>query len=160
MNNIDTMNRIKSRRREIKLTQAQLAQKVGRSLMTIVRWEKGERNPDIAIMPKLAEALNTSVEYLMGLDKHSEPQNLHTQKLQHPDNSDVDLLTTGGITDDKLIIDDKKAHRVYYLPNNEEGRKLFLYVMANGFNGVEPPLVSNTINGNNNTDVKQGVINN
>lgn len=160
MDNITIMNRIKSRRKEIKLTQAQLAQKTGRSLMTIVRWEKGERNPDIAIMPKLAAALNTSVEYLMGLNKHSEAPETHSQERQHHEDSDIDMITTGGMSDDKLIIDDKKAGRVYYFPNNEEGRKLFLYVLANGLNGMEPPLVANTINGNNNTGVKQGVINN
>lgn len=69
MDNTTTANRIKSRRQKLKLTQSQLAQNIGRSLITIVRWEKGERTPNTSIMPQLAEALNTSVAYLMGLDE-------------------------------------------------------------------------------------------
>ena len=59
--------RIREKRKAQKLTQQELAEKVGVSLMTILRWEKGERTPNALIMPQIAEALNTTVEYLMGL---------------------------------------------------------------------------------------------
>ena len=65
--------RIKEKRKEQRLTQQELAEKVGVSLMTVLRWEKGERTPNTSIMNRLAEALNTSVEYLMGLQDRDEP---------------------------------------------------------------------------------------
>ena len=65
-------NRIKDSRKECRLTQQELADKIGVSLMTVLRWEKGERTPNALIMPQIAEALNTSVEYLMGLQSDSE----------------------------------------------------------------------------------------
>ena len=62
-------NRIRERRNVLGITQAELGRKVGVSDVSILRWEKGIRVPNASMMPKLAEALNTSVEYLMGLEK-------------------------------------------------------------------------------------------
>ncbi len=61
--------RIKERRKEQKLTQQELADKIGVSLMTVLRWEKGERTPNTSIMPKLSSALNVSAGYLMGMEE-------------------------------------------------------------------------------------------
>jgi transcriptional regulator with XRE-family HTH domain len=44
-------------RKKAKLTQAQLADKVGVEQPTIGRWEKGERKPDLEDLDKLAVAL-------------------------------------------------------------------------------------------------------
>ena len=64
-------NRIRERRSVLGITQAELGKKVGVSDVSILRWEKGLRVPNASMMPKLAEALNTSVEYLMGLETTS-----------------------------------------------------------------------------------------
>lgn len=61
--------RIKERRKEQKLTQQELADKIGVSLMTVLRWEKGERTPNTSIMPQLSSALNVSAGYLMGMEE-------------------------------------------------------------------------------------------
>ena len=58
-----------------------------------------------------------------------------------------------------FIINDKKTGRVYYLPNNEDGRSIFLSALASGLNGSSIPVLSNTINGDNNSGNKLGVIN-
>ena len=71
MNNGGVSVRIKQKRKEQRLTQQELADKVGVSLMTVLRWEKGERTPNTSIMSRLAESLNTSVEYLMGLQEYA-----------------------------------------------------------------------------------------
>ena len=71
MNDWGVSVRIKQKRKEQRLTQQELADKVGVSLMTVLRWEKGERTPNTSIMNRLAESLNTSVEYLMGLQEYA-----------------------------------------------------------------------------------------
>ncbi len=57
--------RIKSRRNILGLTQKKLGNKVGVSDVTISRWENGERDPKTEELKKLAEALETSTDYLL-----------------------------------------------------------------------------------------------
>jgi len=65
--------RIKKQRKGHGLSQAELAERMSLSLKTIQRWEFGDRSPKADIMPKLAEVLNTTVTYLMGLEDEPEP---------------------------------------------------------------------------------------
>lgn len=57
---------IKKKRTENKLSQIELAEKVGVSPMTIRRWEWGQRLPRADELSRLAAALNTTVSYLTG----------------------------------------------------------------------------------------------
>ena len=75
--------RIKYKRKSAGLTQAELGKKVGVSDVTILRWERGERTPNSSILPNLAEALNTSVEYLMGLTDDTPPEQPLRQLLEN-----------------------------------------------------------------------------
>lgn len=61
--------KIKRQRKANGLNQEELAERLGLSITTIRRWEWGRRAPNAVILPKLAEVLNTSVAYLMGLDE-------------------------------------------------------------------------------------------
>ena len=97
--------RIKLKRKNNGLTQSELGQKVGVSDVTILRWERGERTPNSSMLPKLAEALNTSVEYLMGLDE-SEPQEqpqinlpINSAPENKIPNDDLDLGFWGGVVE-------------------------------------------------------------
>lgn len=54
------------------LTQTELAAKVGITNVTISRYLSGERKPRIEIVTKLAEELNTTVDYLLGSERKSE----------------------------------------------------------------------------------------
>ena len=52
-------DRIRELRKQSKMTQAELAEKVGVSLMTIRRYESGERVPSIALVEDLARVLGS-----------------------------------------------------------------------------------------------------
>ena len=59
--------RLKEKRSEARLTQTELAKKVGVSDRTIQNYELGTRRPqNMEVAQKLAEALNTSVDSLLG----------------------------------------------------------------------------------------------
>lgn len=51
------------------LTQAKLAEMVGRSANTVWRWCSGDNDPDDKMKAKIAEILGVSVSYLMGENK-------------------------------------------------------------------------------------------
>lgn len=65
------MNRLKELRKEKKLTQKELADKINVSKITVLRWENGERQikPDKA--EKLADFFGVSVGYLLGYDDNN-----------------------------------------------------------------------------------------
>jgi transcriptional regulator with XRE-family HTH domain len=58
--------KIKMARILAKMTQAEFAEKIGRSRVTVGRWESGEREPSAGEIVALAALLNTTVSYLMG----------------------------------------------------------------------------------------------
>lgn len=66
MDNIKTGEVISKRRKELGLTQNQLAKSLNISFQAISKWENGTTFPDVAMLPKLAAALNTTVDALLG----------------------------------------------------------------------------------------------
>ena len=61
--------RIHDKREECKLTQAQLAKKLGVSRQTICKWEAGGvKHFDRAYIPKMSEIFHCSPEWLMNVD--------------------------------------------------------------------------------------------
>ena len=65
MNTYVTGTTIKSLRETRKLTQAELAEKIGVSAKTISKWETAKGLPDISLLQPLAQALGISVIELM-----------------------------------------------------------------------------------------------
>ena len=62
--------RIKQRRKELKMSADKLAEKLGKDRSTIYRYEKGDiDNLPLDILEPIAVALNTTPQYLMGWDK-------------------------------------------------------------------------------------------
>lgn len=51
------------------ITQSALATKCGISVRTLIRYENGEREPDVYTAIRLAEALGTTVEELFPLEE-------------------------------------------------------------------------------------------
>ncbi len=60
--------RLKLKRKQLKLTQAKLGKLVGVTDVTIANYENGNREPNIATIQKLASALNTTADYLLCID--------------------------------------------------------------------------------------------
>lgn len=66
MGNLKTGEVIYKRRKELGLTQNQLAKALGISFQAVSKYENGTAYPDIELLPKLAAALNTTVDALLG----------------------------------------------------------------------------------------------
>ena len=62
-------NRIKERRTELGLTQAELAEQVGVTRKTVNTVDNGVFTPSATLGIKLAQALNLSVEQLFSIDR-------------------------------------------------------------------------------------------
>ncbi|MED3932913.1 helix-turn-helix transcriptional regulator [Priestia megaterium] len=101
----DTKNifgeRIKARKEELKLRDEDIANLVGVSRSSVTGWISGHRIPGNKRLTLLADALNTSMEYLTG--KTDNPLPIHgTIKLK-------DMLLNGDIVyDGEVITDDQK----------------------------------------------------
>lgn len=60
-------NRIKELRKELDLSQDELAQKIGVTRQAVNSYEKGKRNPELAALMKLASELSCTTDFLLGL---------------------------------------------------------------------------------------------
>ena len=148
----DIAERIKARRNEIRLKQQELADKVGVSVVTISRWENPNsgRSPNSSKLLKLAEALNTSVEYLLPPEDINKEEKIKDPLLgtEYPPNSlpELGLAYWGSMVDN--------AQRV--AKNGTEQEKAAVLTMLrmaeNAITGDnkkgQPPSVS-AYNGNN-----------
>jgi transcriptional regulator with XRE-family HTH domain len=62
--------RIKQRRKELKMSADELAEKLGKNRSTVFRYEKGDiENLPLDILEPIAEALQTTPQYLMGWEQ-------------------------------------------------------------------------------------------
>lgn len=66
MDHLKTGEVINKRRKELGLTQNQLAKSLHISFQSVSKWENGTAYPDIETLPKLAAALHTTVDALLG----------------------------------------------------------------------------------------------
>lgn len=58
------------------MTRKEMAEKVGVSLSTYTNYEAGNRSPGLEMLPKLAAALNVSVDFLLGYDYSPTDKNI------------------------------------------------------------------------------------
>ncbi|MCL2620434.1 MAG: helix-turn-helix domain-containing protein [Defluviitaleaceae bacterium] len=56
---------IKTRRKELKLTQTHIADELGVSAQAVSKWERGENLPDVGFIPDLAKLLEVSIENIL-----------------------------------------------------------------------------------------------
>lgn len=59
--------RLRCTRIENKMSQTTLASILGVNQRTISNWERGNRSPDFDMLMKIAETLDVSTDYLLGL---------------------------------------------------------------------------------------------
>lgn len=67
--NLKIGENIRLQRREMNITQEDLASRLGVTFQSVSRWENGTTYPDIELIPQLAGIFNVSVDYLIGMDK-------------------------------------------------------------------------------------------
>ncbi|XKE96555.1 XRE family transcriptional regulator (plasmid) [Metaplanococcus flavidus] len=73
---MDIKQRIKEKRQELNLNQAELAKRAGLQAPSISQYENGIRNPSYEALIKLANALNTTTDYLVSGTKTDQPTSL------------------------------------------------------------------------------------
>lgn len=71
--------RIKERRKELRMTQKTLAEKIGCAEITIRQYEGGTRSPSYAARELLAQALGVDAEYLTGESKYKNNDELQAE---------------------------------------------------------------------------------
>lgn len=59
------MNSIRRKRQEVKLTQAELGEKVGVNQNTVTQWESGARKPNIIMLKRIAAVLHCTTDELL-----------------------------------------------------------------------------------------------
>lgn len=88
-----TMNRLKELRKEKKLTQEELAQDIGVSKITILRWENGERQIKPEKAQQLADYFGVSVGYLLGYEEAKTLENILKDAEEYLEMTEDDLLS-------------------------------------------------------------------
>lgn len=63
---MELAERLKTLRKQVKLTQAQIAEKLNISQQAYASWERGAKKPTQENLVKIAQILNVSVDYLVG----------------------------------------------------------------------------------------------
>lgn len=99
--------RMAALRKERKMTQDELAKLLSTSISVIGRYERNEVKPTIEIATQLAEALEVSLDYLVGstdvlLEKNIVNRVLDIQKLKENDKQHVFALLDAFIKQTKL----------------------------------------------------------
>lgn len=60
-------DKLKALRKSKKLTQAELASKIGVSKWAVTSYEQGRTSPSIEVLIKICETLDTSSDYMLGI---------------------------------------------------------------------------------------------
>ncbi len=91
------MNRIKELRVSMKLTQKDIAEKIGFNQTVVGKYERNELEPNIATLKKLSEIFECSVDYIIG---HSDDFGNITIK---------ESSTPSLISEEQLLLNDFRA---------------------------------------------------
>ncbi|MGT2714472.1 helix-turn-helix domain-containing protein [Streptococcus pluranimalium] len=74
--------RLKSLRKEAKLTQKDIAEKFGFSQPAYQQWESGKKKPSAETLDKFASFFNVSTDYLLGNTEIKNPNELDIEKVK------------------------------------------------------------------------------
>ena len=104
--------RLKTLRKQVKLTQAQIAEKLDISQQAYASWERGAKKPTQENLVKIAKLFNVSVDTLVSNDKTDDI-----------DLSEVELLFR--TTSDGMSNEEKEVFKQELLQFMKEREKLF-----------------------------------
>lgn len=117
--------RIKAKRKELGLTQAELGEKLNITDRAVSKWEQGEGNPDMSIIASLATILGVSLDYLIIGKEPEEKIIIKSPKdilMENDDPSYLDKVTDLTINDIyknrlvnvfKYLLDNKKVSNYF-----------------------------------------------
>ena len=88
-----TGQQIKAARQKAGMTQAQLAEKLGIPYQSIGQWERDARNPKLDTLKRIADALNITIQELIGVPRWVDEKNIW----EMPDVSDQGRRATDEI---------------------------------------------------------------
>lgn len=119
---------IQEARKKAKLTQKELAEKVGIATITVQQYERGVRTPKIETLQKIAQALNIDVGVLYGVEVNkSNPQYLNrlygkisevAEKYGRPEEEVVNWINRCLSMSDKYDMSEAVANRLEFLSGN------------------------------------------
>ena len=78
------MNRIAQLRKQLRLTQADLAEKLGVGVSTVAMWESGKRTPSFKLLNDLSDIFDKTIEFILGTsddDRSSKPTEQEIEQL-------------------------------------------------------------------------------
>lgn len=120
-----TGNQISQLRKQLSLTQRELAEKLHVTDKAVSKWERGINFPDLGLMESLAEALETTPAVLLGLENADQRETLNalteiSQEQLEEARSDLRIFSWGSIAVALLLglayhLTQKRAVEVYYL---------------------------------------------
>ena len=131
MNQVTIGKYISQKRRELNLTQEELAEKLGVSNKTISKWENGKCMPDYSIIQNLCDALHTTLAELM-------------------DGEDADSSVR--VYDDNQILD--LLRRTQELEKQRRVQSGFILIIL----GIASNAMASTISGSNVKDFLSGLL--
>ena len=115
-------------RKKAKLTQKELAEKVGIATITVQQYERGVRTPKIETLQKIAQALNIDVGVLYGVEvDKGNPQYLNrlygkisevAEKYGRPEEEVVNWINRCLSMSDKYDMSEAVANRLEFLSGN------------------------------------------
>lgn len=108
------MIRIKYLRERERMTQGQLAEKIGSSTANISKYELEQTEPNLTILKKLSDLFDVSIDYIIGLtDNPTKPKNNMFQPTFDSDKAESDFLYIMGSdgTRKKLHVPPEKVER-------------------------------------------------
>ena len=85
--------RIKQRRRELGITQKELADMLSISDKTVSRWESGNQMPDALLLPDLAEALKITLNDLYGIKSEGNTERTDTTPKPEQPSVKIGIIT-------------------------------------------------------------------
>lgn len=131
---------IKENRTSRRLTQEMLAEKLNVTPQAVSRWETGISSPDIALLPKIADIFNISVdELLRNIPSQEQDDNVETAGLtQNQINCIFDYIPgIPGATGKRIVFADDAPYLRMMIPQILSEQKHEVLLAENGLEAVE-----------------------